>query len=738
MLIKERIMKLFKLNYLYFSNNKYKDNIKNLIDSNNKDIDVSYNINKITKFYYTHDIPIDVIDSVSCFSKVTRNLQKQEHYNNNIILNQMKRLEVSLILHNVISRKEANVVFNNDLLINVVLNISCIYNVYRKLILGSYNNDNDLYVKHFEHKTILGFLFMALVITRDIVNDRNFINILKDKYNKIIERIIKHKDRYMLADFLLRDIYKYQDITGNVKPHFRHLYISQSLNIINKGNDILDIYLHPFIYNIIPDIKYFILSFINVDILLLIESMLPGTKINIVDNKHPNSIYTANIINALNANIISLVNNTDIEYGNVINKEYTKHRSKYVLAIDVKTFLEYYSGKIDNFTTNYLGVTIIQLATIKEFVSKYDIYLNFTGVDDLVVTDILSQISYNINYYDECKGLKFILDGLNLTNRNLVYFLKHVIKCFFIECDINPETGNSHYHDFIDKEKTNIDKVNNKYNKNIDLWNLCSINQVGDMEYDYIDDKTDDEHKPLVVDKTLKKEYLNIKEDNIINIISGLKRVVKHKSYKGFVVLLNGESGVGKSKLAEIIAKELNFTIRKISCGDILSKYVGEAEANVKSVISNNDSKSVLLLDEVDGMLPDRENSQMQYEKSLTSEWLSQLDNPVGIIILTTNYKRALDKALLRRINLKLTLEDLSNDTIPKILRSKVKEFDLKRDVNINNISDGLNGLRIGDVGVVDKLVIYNGINTLSKYIDRLKSEIKERTPNNKNKVGLL
>jgi SpoVK/Ycf46/Vps4 family AAA+-type ATPase len=258
------------------------------------------------------------------------------------------------------------------------------------------------------------------------------------------------------------------------------------------------------------------------------------------------------------------------------------------------------------------------------------------------------------------------------------------------------------------------------------------------MEYDYIDDKTDDEHKPLVVDKTLKKEYLNIKEDNIINIISGLKRVVKHKSYKGFVVLLNGESGVGKSKLAEIIAKELNFTIRKISCGDILSKYVGEAEANVKSVISNNDSKSVLLLDEVDGMLPDRENSQMQYEKSLTSEWLSQLDNPVGIIILTTNYKRALDKALLRRINLKLTLEDLSNDTIPKILRSKVKEFDLKRDVNINNISDGLNGLRIGDVGVVDKLVIYNGINTLSKYIDRLKSEIKERTPNNKNKVGLL
>lgn len=733
-------MKFFKLNYLYFSNNKYKDNIKKLIDVNNKDSDIVYSKNKITNFYHTHDIPMNVIDSVSCFSKITKKLQEQEQYSNNVMLNQMKRLEVSLILHNVISVKEANIIFNNDLLINITLNISSIYKVYRKLILGSYNTDNDVYAERFEHKTILGFLFMALVIARDIVNERNFINVLKEKYNKIIERIIKHKDRFLLADFLLRDVYKYKNDDNTVKANFRHLYISQSLNNINKGNDILDIYLHPFIYNIIPDIRYFILSYINIDILLLIESMLPGTRMNIGDNKHPNSVHTANIVNVLNTNNVVLVNNTGIDYGNVINREYSKYRSKYILSINVKTFLEYYSNKIENFTIDYFGVTILQLATIEEFVNKYDIYLNFTGVDDLVVTDILSQLSYNINYQVECKGLKFILDGLNLANRNLVYFLKHVIKCFFIECDINPETGNSYYYDFIDKEKTNIDKVNSKYksNKDIDLWNLCSINQAGEIEYDYIDDKTDDEYKPLVIDKTLKKEYINVKEDNITNIINGLKRVVKHKSYKGFVILLNGESGVGKSKLAEIIAKELNFTIRKISCGDILSKYVGEAEANVKNVISNNDSKSVLLLDEVDGMLPDRENSQMQYEKSLTSEWLSQLDNPIGIIVLTTNYKRTLDKALLRRINLKLTLEDLHSDIIPKILRSKVKEFGLERDVNVNSISGCLNGLRIGDIGVVDKLVVYNGINTLSKYIDKLKFEIRERTPNGKNKVGLI
>lgn len=736
-------MKIFKLNNIWFTNNKYKDNIKKLINSN-KDSDVNYNINKNTNCYYTYNIPSEVIDSVSYFSKVVSNLQKQKPYDTNMMLNQMKRLEVSLVLHNIISPKEANIVFNNSLLINIVLNISSIYNIYRNLILGSYNNDNDLYVKHFECKTILGFLFMALVITRDIVNESDFVNILKDKYNKIIEKIIRHKDRFILAEFLLQDIYNFKSYnktkSDNIinRPNYIHLYIYQSLRTIDKGNDILDIYLHPFIYNIIPDIRYYILSFINVDTITLIESMLLITGVNIEDNNHPNSIHTANIINVLNTNNIVLVNNSVTEYGNVINKEYIKHRNKNILPIDVKLFLEYYSERIDKFNINYLCVFILQLANMKEFVSEYDIYLNFVGVDDSIVKDILYQLSYNINQYEESKELKFILNGLNLINPDLVSFLKHVTKCFFIECNINPKTGNTYYQDFIDKEKINIDKINNKQKSNkVDLWNLCSINQVDDLEYEYIDSRSDNENKPLVIDNTLKKEYLNIKEDNITNIISGLKRVVKHKSYKGFVILLNGESGVGKSKLAEIIAKELNYTIRKISCSDILNKYVGEAEANVKNAISNNDSKSVLLLDEVDGMLPDRENSKMQYEKSLTSEWLSQLDNPNGIIVLTTNYKHSLDKALLRRINLKLTLEDINVSIIPKILRYKVKEFGLKNDVNVNTESECLKGLRLGDIGVVDKLVVYNGINTLSKYIDKLKFEIKERSPN-KNKVGLL
>ena len=104
-------MKIFKLNNIWFTNSKYKDNIKKLINSN-KASDASYNINKNTNSYYTYNIPEEVINSVSYFSKVISNLQKQKPYDTNIMLNQMKRLEVSLVLHNIISPKEANIVFN--------------------------------------------------------------------------------------------------------------------------------------------------------------------------------------------------------------------------------------------------------------------------------------------------------------------------------------------------------------------------------------------------------------------------------------------------------------------------------------------------------------------------------------------------------------------------------------------------------------------------------------------------
>ena len=48
-------MKIFKLNNIWFTISKYKDNIKKLINSN-KESDVNYNINKKTSCYDTYNI----------------------------------------------------------------------------------------------------------------------------------------------------------------------------------------------------------------------------------------------------------------------------------------------------------------------------------------------------------------------------------------------------------------------------------------------------------------------------------------------------------------------------------------------------------------------------------------------------------------------------------------------------------------------------------------------------------
>ena len=87
-------MKIFKLNNIWFTNSKYKDNIKKIINTN-KDSNVSYSINKNTNCYYTYNIPEEVINSISYFSKVISNLQKQKPYDTNMMLNQMRVLPFS-------------------------------------------------------------------------------------------------------------------------------------------------------------------------------------------------------------------------------------------------------------------------------------------------------------------------------------------------------------------------------------------------------------------------------------------------------------------------------------------------------------------------------------------------------------------------------------------------------------------------------------------------------------------
>ncbi len=88
---------------------------------------------------------------------------------------------------------------------------------------------------------------------------------------------------------------------------------------------------------------------------------------------------------------------------------------------------------------------------------------------------------------------------------------------------------------------------------------------------------------------------------------------------------------------------------------DIVSKYVGETEQNINQVFSEAEAmEAVLVIDEADSFLFNRERAVRSWEISQTNEFLTQMERFRGILICTSNRFADLDSASIRRFNHKV------------------------------------------------------------------------------------
>lgn len=122
----------------------------------------------------------------------------------------------------------------------------------------------------------------------------------------------------------------------------------------------------------------------------------------------------------------------------------------------------------------------------------------------------------------------------------------------------------------------------------------------------------------------------------------------------GISALFAGPSGTGKTLAAEVLAGELRLDLYRIDLSQVVSKYIGETEKNLRRVFdAAEDSGTVLLFDEADALFGKRsevKDSHDRYANIEISYLLQRMESYRGLAILTTNLKEALDKAFLRRI----------------------------------------------------------------------------------------
>jgi hypothetical protein len=121
----------------------------------------------------------------------------------------------------------------------------------------------------------------------------------------------------------------------------------------------------------------------------------------------------------------------------------------------------------------------------------------------------------------------------------------------------------------------------------------------------------------------------------------------------GTSVLFAGSSGTGKTMAAEVVARELGLDLYSIDLSQMVSKYIGETEKNLRRVFDAADEGgAVLLFDEADalfGKRSDVKDSHDRYANIEVSYLLQRVETYRGLAILTTNLKSALDSAFLRR-----------------------------------------------------------------------------------------
>ena len=109
-----------------------------------------------------------------------------------------------------------------------------------------------------------------------------------------------------------------------------------------------------------------------------------------------------------------------------------------------------------------------------------------------------------------------------------------------------------------------------------------------------------------------------------------------------------------KTLAAEVLANELRLDLYRIDLSQVVSKYIGETEKNLRRVFdAAEEGGAILLFDEADALFGKRsevKDSHDRYANIEVSYLLQRMEAYRGLAILTTNMKSALDTAFLRRL----------------------------------------------------------------------------------------
>ncbi|QKG92892.1 CDC48 family AAA ATPase [Halorubrum salinarum] len=197
-------------------------------------------------------------------------------------------------------------------------------------------------------------------------------------------------------------------------------------------------------------------------------------------------------------------------------------------------------------------------------------------------------------------------------------------------------------------------------------------------------------------------------------------------------VLLHGPPGTGKTLIAKAVANEIDANFHTISGPEIMSKYYGESEEQLREVFeeASEESPAIIFMDELDSIAPKREEAGGDVERRVVAQLLSLMDGLEErgevVVIGATNRVDAIDQALRRggRFDREIEVGVPDRDGRKEILQVHTRNMPLTEGVDLDEYAENTHGFVGADLESLAKESAMHALRRIRPEIDLESDEI--------------